>query len=173
MLRTIPLTLREANAYVFRHHRHHKPTTGHRFSIGVLGSSGLCGVAIIGHPVARMLDQRRIVEVNRVCTDGTRNACSLLYGAAARASQAMGYFAILTYTLDEEGGASLRGAGWWGEPALDLIKTWVTPSDPRRQGGIAKPKWRWVRFLSEWADLPIDAPTEDDVQGKLFSSEAR
>lgn len=166
-LRLVPVSLDIANAFVAQHHRHHRPTPGHRFSIGAWDGH-LRGVAIIGRPVARALDQRRLVEVNRNCTDGTRYACSLLYGAAARAAQALGYFAILTYTLEEEGGASLRASGWWGEPALDLVKMWDGPSRSR-EGGIAKPKWRWVRFLSEWPeDLP-ELPMADDGQGALFS----
>lgn len=168
-LRIVPVTLAQANAFVARLHRHHPPVVGHRFSIGALGSNGLCGVATVGRPVARALDHRIIVEVNRLCTDGTRMACSFLYGACARATAAMGYFAIITYTLDAEGGASLRGAGWWGEPALDLVRTWHTPSDSSRSGGLAAPKWRWVRFLSEWPEsLPEDHPVESP-QGSLFA----
>jgi hypothetical protein len=168
MLRTIPVTLAQANAFIARLHRHHPPVVGHKFSIGAWAAHGLCGVATVGHPVARMLDQRRLLEVNRLCTDGTRQACSFLYGAAARAAQAMGYFAILTYTLDEEGGASLRASGWWGEAAPDLVKTWHTPSRPNRKGGIARPKWRWVRFLSEWPEeLPETESAADDTQGLL------
>lgn len=156
-LRLVHVTLDEANAFVEQHHRHHDARLGHRFSVGAALDGRLVGVAIVGRPVARRLDQRLIVEVNRCCTDGTKNACSFLYGAVARAAQNMGFYAALTYTLDEEGGASLRALGWWGEPALDLTKTWHTPSDSRRIGGIAKPKWRWVRFLSEWPEwVPAD-----------------
>jgi hypothetical protein len=159
-LRVVPITLAQANDFVSRLHRHHPPAVGHRFSLGLMEGERWCGVVIVGHPVARMLEGERLVEVVRLCTDGTRNACSALYGAAARTAQAMGYFAILTYTLDEEGGASLRAAAWWGEPAPHLTKTWATPSDPRRMGGIAKPKWRWVRFLSEWPDWIPAGPEE-------------
>ena len=52
------------------------------------------------------------LEVTRLCTDGTKNACSFLYGKAARAAFALGYRRIGTYTLPDEGGASLRAAGW-------------------------------------------------------------
>lgn len=168
-LRAVPVTLARANAFVARAHRHHPPVVGHRFSVGAMAPHGLCGVAIVGHPIARTLDQRRIVEVNRLCTDGFRMACSFLYGVSARAAAALGYYAIVTYTLDEEGGASLRGAGWWGELVEGSARTWHTPSDPSRTGGLAKPKWRWVRFLSEWPEtLPEDVPTESP-QGLLFA----
>lgn len=167
-LRATRISLDAANAFVLRHHRHHGPTTGHRFSIGVVLDGSLVGVAICGRPVARHMPQDVTLEVNRLCTDGTRNACSFLYGSAARAAQAMGFYSILTYTLDEEGGASLRALGWWGEPAFDLVKTWHTPSDPRRLGGIPKPKWRWVRFLSEWPEWREPAVARDSHQGRLF-----
>lgn len=168
-MRVVPVSLAVANAFIARLHRHHPPVVGHRFSLGAMDGGRLVGVATVGHPVARLLDQRRLVEVNRLCTDGTKMACSFLYGAAARAAQAMGYFAILTYTLDEEGGMSLRGAGWWGEPTPDLVKTWHTPSDSSRTGGIAKPKWRWVRLLAEWPGALPDEPIGGAVaQGSLF-----
>ena len=86
-----PLTLREANAYVAAHHRHNKPVVGHRYSIGCFDGERMCGVAIVGHPVARRLDDGLTVEIYRVCTDGTYNACSMLYGACARIAREMGY----------------------------------------------------------------------------------
>ena len=59
-------------------------------------------------PVSRYLDDGHTLEVNRLCTDGTKNACSFLYAAAWRAARAMGYRKIVTYILDTESGASLR-----------------------------------------------------------------
>lgn len=112
MLSLVPVSLREANEFVCQHHRHHKPTVGHKFSIGVREDGRLAGVAICGRPVSRFLDDGYTLEVNRLCTDGARNACSMLYGAAARAARAMGYRKIITYTLDTEPGTSLRAAGW-------------------------------------------------------------
>ena len=107
-----PISLREANAFVERNHRHHKGVTGHKFSIGCTRDGELVGVAIMGRPVSRYLDDGLTVEVNRLCTTGAENACSMLYGAAARAARAMGYQKIITYTLDTEPGTSLRAAGW-------------------------------------------------------------
>lgn len=106
-----PIDLGEANAFVSTHHRHHKPVVGHKFSIAV-SDDCIRGVAIVGRPVSRHLDDGWTLEVNRCCTDGTRNACSMLYAAAWRAAKALGYRRLITYTLPEEGGASLRGAGW-------------------------------------------------------------
>ena len=104
--------LDEANAYVKQHHRHHKPVVGHLFSIGASDGEKIVGVVIVGRPVSRFRDDGETAEVTRLCTDGTRNACSFLYGAAARAAFALGFKRIGTYTLPEEGGASLRGTGW-------------------------------------------------------------
>lgn len=137
-----PITLKEANEFVKTYHRHHKPTVGHKFSIGVSDGERLCGVAIIGRPVARMLDDGWTAEVTRLCTDGTRNACSMLYGAAWRAAKAMGYKRILTYTLPEEGGASLRAAGW------KMIGkrgggSWSRDSRPRTDKHPLQEKIRW------------------------------
>jgi len=108
----VPLDLDEANAFVRMHHRHHAPVQGFKFALGAALDSQIVGVAIVGRPVSRMRDNGVTLEVTRLCTDGTKNACSFLYGAAARAAFALGYMRIGTYTLPEEGGASLRGAGW-------------------------------------------------------------
>lgn len=112
MLALTPISLREANAFVERNHRHRKGVTGHKFSIGCTRDGELVGVAIMGRPVSRYLDDGLTLEVNRLCTTGAENACSMLYGAAARAARAMGYQKIITYTLDTEPGTSLRAAGW-------------------------------------------------------------
>lgn len=111
-LHVIPLSLDEANAFVAAYHRHHKPVVGHKFSLGAVLVEHIVGVAIVSRPVSRMRDDGMTLEVTRLCTDGTRNACSFLYGACARAAFALGYQRIGTYTLPEEGGASLRAAGW-------------------------------------------------------------
>lgn len=110
-----PCTLKQANELISAIHRHHKPVVGHRFSIAVYDGDKCVGVATIGRPVARKLDWNRIAEVTRLATDGTKNACSILYAAAARACEAMGFDSIQTYTLPEEGGVSLKAAGWTNE----------------------------------------------------------
>lgn len=110
-LSVTPIDFAEANAFVEKFHRHHKPVVGMKFAIAV-SDSAVRGVAIVGRPVARRLDDGWTLEVNRCCTDGARNACSMLYSAAWKVSKAMGYRRLITYTLPQEGGASLRGAGW-------------------------------------------------------------
>ena len=111
-LRAVPVGLCEANEFVARHHRHHKPVTGHKFSIGAALGEIIVGVAIVGRPVARMRDDKMTLEVTRLCTDGTRNACSFLYGACARATFALGYSRLGTYILASENGATLKASGW-------------------------------------------------------------
>lgn len=108
----VPISLKEANAFVEQHHRHHGKVTGHKFSIGCSDGEKIVAVAIVGRPVSRYLDNGFTLEVNRLCTDGTPNACSMLYSAAWRAAKAMGYRRIITYTLDSENGSSLKAANW-------------------------------------------------------------
>jgi hypothetical protein len=137
------VTLRAANAFVEQLHRHHKPARGCKFCIGVVDETGaLRGVAIVGRPVARALQDGLTAEVNRCCTDGARNACSMLYRAAWRAAVAMGHRRLLTYTLPAEGGASLRGAGFRfvGEAGGG---SWSTPSRRRKDSAPVDVKHRW------------------------------
>ncbi len=109
----IPLTLKVANEYVNKYHRHHNGTVGCKFSIGVIDDNGkLIGCAICGRPVSRFYDNGRTLEINRVCTDGTHNACSKLYGACCRIAKNMGYKKIITYTLQSENGSSLRASNF-------------------------------------------------------------
>lgn len=111
-MRIVPLTLAQANDLVARLHRHHKPCQGHRFSIGVRVGEDIVGAAIIGRPVARGCKPYEIAEVVRLVTDGTKNACSFLYGASARIAREMGFEKIQTYILEDEPGISLEAAGW-------------------------------------------------------------
>lgn len=110
-MKVTPIDLREANAFVQAHHRHHRPVVGCKFCIAV-SDEKVRGVVIVGRPVSRHLDDGWTLEVNRCCTDGAHNACSMLYAAAWKAAKAMGYTRLITYTIPDEGGASLRGAGW-------------------------------------------------------------
>lgn len=142
----IPMTLREARAYVDRNHRHHRAPQGGLFAIGLFDESnpksGVLGVAIVGKPVARRLADGWTAEVTRLCTDGSANACSMLYGAAWRAARAMGYRRLITYTLAEEGGASLRAAGW-RVVAQTRGGKWSRESRPRVDDHPTQAKLRW------------------------------
>jgi len=143
MILIVPVTLKLANAFVARHHRHHKPATGHKFSIGISDGSELRGVAICGRPVSRVLDDGWTLEVSRCCTDGVKNGCSMLYGAAWRAARALGYRRLVTYTLPSEGGKSLIASGWkcLGERGGG---TWNRSARPRFSETFPQQKkWLW------------------------------
>jgi len=109
---SVPLDLAEANEFVSRFHRHHHRVVGHKFSIGVAKEGNIVGVVIVGRPVSRALDDGITLEVTRLATDGTKNACSFLYGAAARAAFALGFKRIGTYILASEPGTTLKASGW-------------------------------------------------------------
>jgi hypothetical protein len=129
-LRIVPIDLDEANAFVAQHHRHHGKVVGHKFSLGCISDGKIVGVAIVGRPVSRRRDDGMTLELTRLCSDGTRNTCSFLYGAAARAAFALGYTRIGTYILKSEPGTSLTAAGWRliGETPG---RSWSVPSRPR------------------------------------------
>lgn len=111
-MKVVPLTLAQANVAVRQWHRHHKPVVGHRFSLGAMAGDVLVGAVIVGRPKSRMSDQYQIAEVTRLVTDGHKNACSFLYGAAARVAKDMGFWKIQTFILESEPGTSLKAAGW-------------------------------------------------------------
>lgn len=112
MLIIKPISLKNANAYCIEKHRHHGKVQGHKFSLSVWDGDRLCGVAIVGHPQSRRIDQENTLEVLRLCTDGTFNACSILYARCARVGRDMGYKKIITYILESEQGTSLKASGW-------------------------------------------------------------
>lgn len=125
-----PISYREACAYVAEHHRHHQPPQGWLFGCAANDGERVVGVVMVGRPVARHLDDGWTAEVTRLCTDGTKNTASALYGAAWRAAKALGYRRLITYTLAEEGGASLRAAGW-REVGARGGGSWDRPGRPR------------------------------------------
>jgi hypothetical protein len=144
-LRTRPTTLDEACAFVNDHHRHHKASRLHRFSVGLADSTGkLVGVGIAGNPKARHLADGTTIEVVRLATDGTRNACSKIYAELWKAAKALGYRRAVTYTQVGESGDSLRGAGWRKIAILSPRAGWDTPSRPRiatGTEGVARIRW--------------------------------
>lgn len=142
-LRHQRITFEDAAAFVSQHHRHHTPPVGHLFSIGAHRGEHLVGVVIVGRPVARRRDDGLTAEVTRLCVlEAEPNACSFLYGKAARAALAMGYQRIGTYTLKSEPGTSLKAAGWAliGETPG---KSWSVPSRPREDKHPIEPKLLW------------------------------
>lgn len=147
-LRVVPITLRAASAFIAEHHRHNKPPRGWKFGVGLKAGDALVGVATAGRPVARHDDDGVTLEVNRTCTDGTRNANSALYGAVWRAAKAMGYRRAITYIQGDEAGASLKAAGWVKVKDLPARGSWAESSvklkdkrDPVGNGGVARQRW--------------------------------
>lgn len=140
-----PITFRIASDYINANHRHHNATVGCKFCIGVFDNDRMCGVAVCGRPVSRHLDDGLTCEINRVCTDGTKNACSMLYGACCRVAKAMGYIKVITYTLESENGASLKASNF----TYDGIAggTHWTGKRNRGQDIPKEMKKRWVKEL--------------------------
>jgi hypothetical protein len=154
-----PLNFDVAAAFVTEHHRHHDAPRGHKFSIGVLTDDGaLVGVAITGRPVARAFDNGLTLEVTRVATLGTPNACSALYAAAWQTAKAQGYRRIITYTQDGESGASLRAVGWRKVARRKARPGWDVPSRPRASHGTDNID----RDL--WLNATADAPPLPDLR---------
>jgi hypothetical protein len=140
-----PTTLREAHAFVARVHRHHRPARGGLFALAASDAGEVVAVAVVGRPVARRLQDGWTAEVVRLAAaEGARNACSMLYAAAWRAARALGYRRLITYTLPEESGASLRGAGWRliGECGGG---SWSRRDRPRVDLHPTQAKLRWDR----------------------------
>jgi len=149
-LRIIPLELRAANELVAKLHRHHKPVQGHRFSLGVLDTSRneLVGAAIVGRPVSRNVPANEVLEVTRLVTDGTKNACSSLYAASARVGKELGYLKIQTYILETEQGTSLIASGWVFEQNTTGGSWKHSDGKPRRSDQPTCPKQRWSKKLN-------------------------
>lgn len=149
MLKIVPLELRELNDLVSKWHRHHKPVQGHRFSIGAMeGKTGeIVGGCSVGRPVSRGVNPKTTLEVTRLVTDGTRNACSFLYSAAARIGREMGYQKIQTYILQDELGTSLLASGWSFEDVTQGGQWKHTDGKPRRTDQPVVKKQRWSKVL--------------------------
>jgi len=144
-LKLVPVILREANAFIRTHHRHHSNERGARFVVGV-ENGHLRGVAVLGRPKSRMIQELEpgTAEVTRCCTDGTKNACSMLYSACARGAAALGYRKIITYILAAENGLSLKASGWSCDgPAGG--GSWDRADRHRTDKAPIVPKIRWSK----------------------------
>jgi len=111
-MKIIPIKQKEAKAYIDKYHRHHKSPVGSIFQIAVEHEGEVVGVAMVGRPVSRHLDNGWTLEVNRLCTNGKKNACSMLYSACWRVTKNLGYIKLITYILEDENGASLKASNW-------------------------------------------------------------
>lgn len=139
----VPLTRDQANALIERLHRHHGRVVGYRFAVGAKQEGELVGCAVVGRPSARLIPQFNVAEVTRLATDGSKNACSFLYGVASRVCKELGFEALFTCILDSESGTSLRAAGW------QMVRTtkggsWDRPSRKRVDKAPTVPKQVWA-----------------------------
>lgn len=141
-----PITRREVHEFIDMHHRHHRPPQGFKYAIAVYAGEKLVGVATVGRPVAREFDDNSTAEVTRCCTDGTRNVASMLYGAARGMAKANGYKRLITYTLKEESGTSLKAAGFVATGWIPG-KSWNVPSRARVDKHALCARVRWeIKF---------------------------
>ena len=141
-----PITLKVANEFINKHHRHHGGTVGCKFSIALFEGEKMIGVAICGRPVSRRLDHGEICEINRLCTLGGENSCSALYGACSRIAKEMGYKKIITYILESESGISLKASNFSCDG--EAGGTHWTGDRDRGQNIPYEKKLRWSRILA-------------------------
>lgn len=142
----IPLELKQANAFVAEHHRHHDPVYRDKFRVGCEMEGEVVGVANVGRPVNRNLDDGKTLEVTRLCTTGEKDVCSFLYSRCARIAKEMGYSKIITYILGSESGTSLKASGWHKEADVSG-RNWSCPSRPRNTTAPICNKQRWAKIL--------------------------
>lgn len=147
------IALAQANAYVTQFHRHLNGVVGHLASRALYDDAALRGVIVLGRPVARHQDDGATVEVLRVCTDGSRNACSKLYGAARRYAKANRMTRVITYTLPDEPGASLKASGFICTGSTDG-GSWARPTRDRADKAPTCAKLRWEMAVPAAATKP-------------------
>lgn len=143
-MRVVPISLKDANEFVEKHHRHNRKVVTHKVSIGLEKDGELIGVGIAGIPIARLLNDGKTLELRRICVKpGHPNACSKLMSRMKQIGQLMGYERIITYTLQKESGVSLRAVG-----ARCVAN--VKPGNWKRKGKrsvyqpvFGEPKFRW------------------------------
>jgi len=138
----VPISISDAREFVTRIHRHHPAPQGGLFAVACAVDERIVGVAIVGRPVARKAQDGWTAEVTRLATDGTHNACSMLYRAAWRACRALGYRRLVTFTLETEPGTSLVAAGF-KEVGRTGGKSWNVPSRPRVDRHPLQGRIRW------------------------------
>lgn len=164
-----PVEFAIAIDFVSKNHRHHKQPQGHRFSLACFDSDRLCGVAVVGRPVARLAGHPcEIAEVTRLCTDGTRNACSILYSACARVCKEMGFIRIQTYILEEESGTSLKASGWICDGISGGGQWKHTDGKDRRTDQPVGMKYRWSKSLSCLNSYPKISISQSESVPTLF-----
>lgn len=148
MLHISPISYKDASEFVRKHHRHHgNPPARWKYGACVKDDNdNVVGVIMVGRPVSRILDDGYTVEVNRCCTDGTKNACSMLYAVARRVAKEIGYKRIITYILETEDGTSLKASGWTMKYKTQA-GSWNTPARKRTNKSPTCSKILWESIL--------------------------
>lgn len=144
--KVIPISIKDANAFVIRHHRHNSKVRAAKYCIAALKNNTIVGVLVASIPNSRLLNDRLTIEFVRVCTDGTKNAISFLVSKGRRIAQSMGYQKIITYTLQEEYGASMKASGFIIEYKQKRINNWNNAHGRQRETLLLfenKLKCRW------------------------------
>lgn len=157
-MKAVPLTFKQAKEFIAQNHRHHKPPVGWKFGIGAEIDGELRGVVVASRPVSRMLDSGKILEVTRLCTDGSKNMCSFLYNRAKRVAFEMGYEKVITYILESESGISLKASGWRYERKAGG-GSWSTPSRVRIDKAPLEAKQLWS--IERTTDYPTGERRSD------------
>ena len=166
----LPVSIADAKVWVTNLHRHHRPPPSALFALAAEKDGAVVGVVIVGRPVARGNDDGYTAEVTRCATDGTRNACSFLYGAAWRAARTLGYRRMFTYTLPAEGGASLRASGWTNEGSAGGGAWWGRGGEVKRGRGSRKndhplaTKTKWVVVANDYESIKAARVTTRGVK---------
>ncbi|MCP1161243.1 MULTISPECIES: XF1762 family protein [Bacillus] len=147
-LQTIPITLKIAQEFISKFHRHNQAPQGHKFSIGLWDHDVLIGVIIAGSPVARHNNNGFTLEITRCCLKSSiyRNGISKMIGSVYQVAKAMGYTKIITYTLDHESGDSLKSCGFELE-AITSGGSWNSTARKRENKAPTTPKKRWVKYV--------------------------
>jgi hypothetical protein len=153
------VSLREADRFIAKHHRHHSPSQGGIVALGLWEGTKLVGVSVLGRPVSRMLQEQGIVECVRSCVlpdlegvgDHANCAASVLAARLRRVAQSLGFARMVTYTLPTESGSSLDGAGWQDDLSLAGGGEWDSPGRSRDAANyptVRKRRW-WTSLRAQ------------------------
>lgn len=145
-LQIVPVSFKDACKFITDHHRHLKPPVGHKYSIATQLHNRIVAVIIVGRPIARLNDDGFTLEVLRLATDNTFNACSMLYAAAWRVARNLGYRKLITYILSTEKGTSLKASGFKVVSSVPYHK-WSCPSRLRYNSLPEVPKLKFEKTI--------------------------
>lgn len=142
------LPLREACGFIARHHRHHVPPQGGIVALGLWEDEKLVGIGILGRPLARAAQMNGDAELIRLCVlPDVAHAASALQARMKRVAQSLGFRRMLTYTLADEAGTSMRAAGMQRDIDLTRGGEWTTPT--RKRLAAIHPTARKIRWWTE------------------------